>query len=345
MCPVSPEDRDELLAICRRTFQRPRPDGSLARQFHGKTHACLAATMTIDPPDDPVLRHGLFAKPGRYPALVRFSNASFDDDAHPDVRGMAIKLGDVAGDVCEGALPGQQDFVLMSEATGPARDAAEAMHMFRAFDGIRRISAATVIAPRYLFPSILPWRARWRYLAFLVNSGLRHLLGRDLAQTSYYSVTPYRLGDGEMKFLVRPEPAALARRPVRGGNLRARLQAALDTEPIGFEFCLQPRTLNSDPIEDTRRAWRSPVHVVGRLEIPQQDVAATVRLGDRLTFSPWNCLAAHEPIGSVNELRRSAYAASAANRAALAVPPASVWTAACATVNGGSGETEPISGS
>jgi hypothetical protein len=324
-CPVNPADRDELLAICRRTFQRPRADGSLARQFHGKTHACLRAILTIDPPDDPTLRHGLFAQAGRYPALVRFSNSFFDDDSHPDVRGMAIKLGGVAGAVCEGAPPGQQDFVLMNEATGPARDAAEAMHLFRALDGIRRVTAAAIMAPRYLFPSLLPWRVRWRYFAFLSISGLRHLLGRDLAQMTYNSVTPYRLGDGATRFLVRPDAAAMARRPARGRDLCARLQSVLDAGPIRFEFCLQARRLDGDPLDDARRAWKSPVRAVGVLEIPPQDAAAGVALGDRLTFSPWNCLAAHEPLGSVNGLRRAAYAASAENRGADAVPPASAW--------------------
>jgi hypothetical protein len=322
---VDPADRDELLEICRRTFQKPGPDGVLPRQFHGKTHACLRARLTVERPDDPALRHGLFARSGSYPALVRFSNSFFDDDAHPDVRGLAVKLGGVEGEVCAGAPPGQQDFVLMNEAVGPARDAAEAMQLFRALDGIRKVTAANILAPRYLFPSLLPWRVRWRYFAFLGLSGLRHLRGRDLAQTAYNSVTPYRFGDGATKFLVRPEPAALARRPAKGRDFGAKLQTALDAGPIRFVFCLQPRTRDADPIDDARRAWRSPVRIVGRLEIPPQDVAASVALGERLTFSPWNCLVAHEPLGSVNALRRAAYAASAENRGAEAVPPAWAW--------------------
>lgn len=72
-------------------------------------------------------------------------------------------------------------------------------------------------------------------------------------------------------------------------------------------------------------AWKSPVHVVGTLEIPPQDVADTIALGEALTFSPWNCLAAHEPLGSINTLRQDAYAASAANRGATAVPPTAAW--------------------
>ncbi|WP_413204031.1 hypothetical protein [Rhodospirillum sp. A1_3_36] len=320
-CPVTSEDLDELLGICRRTFQRPDADGTLSRQFHSKTHSCLKATLVIDPPDNQAWRRGLFAKPGRYEALVRFSNAFFDDDSHPDLRGVAIKLRGVEGAVCDGAPPGQQDFVLMNSAIGPSKDAAEAMDLFRALDGIRRATTVAILAPRYLFPSILPWRMRWRYWAFLNGSGLRHLLGRDLARMTYNSVTPYRLGDGAMKILLRPDGAARIRPSTKGRDFGAKLQAALDLGPIRFEFCLQPRVLDSDSVEDTRQAWKSPVHSVGVLEIPPQDVAATVALGDQLAFSPWNCLAAHEPLGSINTLRRAAYAASAANRGAEAVPP------------------------
>ena len=324
-CPIDPADRDELLSICRRTFQKPLPDGSLPRQFHGKTHACLKAFLTVDPVDDPALRHGLFARSGRYRALVRFSNSFFDDDSHPDVRGMAVKVAGLEGEVVKGAPPGQQDFVLMNEATGPAREAGEAMHLFRALDGIRKITAANIMAPRYLFPTLLPWEVRWRYFAFLSISGLRHLLGRDLAQSTYNSVTPYRLGDGAVKYVLRPDTVARTRRPARGRDFREKLQTTLDGGPIGFEFCLQRRVLERDLLEDARRAWKSPVRRVGRLEIPSQEVASTVALGDRLTFSPWNCLAAHEPLGSINALRRAAYAASAENRGAEAVAPAGVW--------------------
>lgn len=322
-CPVNPAQSEELLAICARTFQRPAADGSLPRQFHRKTHACLRATLTIDPPDDPAIRHGLFAAPGRYDTLVRFSNSFFDKDADPDARGLALKVMGVDGPVCDGAPPGQQDFVLMNAETGPARDADEAMELFRALDGIRAATKSAVAAPRYLFPSLLPWRLRWRYLAFLCQSSLQHLRGYDLAQMSYGSVTPYRLGDRAMKFALVPAASARSRRPARGKDLAGKLQAALDAEPIRFDFQLQPRVLESDLMEDARRAWRSPTVTVGRLEIPPQDVAASVALGERLTFSPWNCLAAHEPLGSINGLRRAAYAASAANRKAVAVAPAS----------------------
>lgn len=311
---LSDADRDEVLEICRRTFQKPRPDGSLPRQFHAKTYACLRGELVLDAPSQAALRHGLFSKPGRYPAVARFSSSFFEADWRPDIRGMAIKLADVDGEVCAGAPSGQQDFVLMNEPTGPARDASEAAHLFRTFDGIPRMTPDALMAPGFLVERLVPPRIRWRYLQFLTTAALRHLLRRDLGRMAYHSVTAYRLGDGAVKYLVRPDTQAMARGSTRGRDFRARLQAALDTGPMGFDFCLQPRTGDDDSIEDARVAWKGPVFRVGRLEFPPQDVAATVAVGERLAFSPWNCLAAHAPLGSINALRRTAYSASTRHR-------------------------------
>jgi hypothetical protein len=160
---------------------------------------------------------------------------------------------------------------------------------------------------------------RWRYFRFLSASGLSHLLGQDLGAMTYTSVTCYRLGDGATKFLVRPDPAT--RKIPRGGSFQERLQVRLDGGPLHFDFRLQPKVLETDSLEDARIPWKSPIHGVGRLEIPPQDVAAGIALGESLSFSPWNALKAHEPLGTINAMRREAYAVSAGNRGATAVPP------------------------
>ncbi|SMF41775.1 hypothetical protein SAMN06265365_11326 [Tistlia consotensis] len=314
-------DTAELLAVLRRTFQRPRPDGSLPRQAHDKTHGCLAATFRIEPAADPALRHGLFAEAASYPALVRFSSSFFDDDSLPDTRGLAIKVRGCPGPVCEGAPEGQQDFLLIDKPIQPFRDAAEARALFYALDGIPAATPLTLLALSYAFPGLDPRRIRWHHLAFLLRAGLRNPLDRDLARLTWYSTTPYRLGEGATRYLCRPEAGTRRRPRARGRDFRSRLQAALDRGPLGFDFLLQPRRGEEDALDDAGRAWHGPVFVVGHLEIPPQDVAATVPLGDRLSFNPWHCLAAHQPLGSVNALRRAAYRASAENRGACPLFP------------------------
>jgi hypothetical protein len=313
-CPLDPATA-EVLAVLRRTFQRPGPDGSITRQFHVKTHACLRGVFQVEPADDPALRHGLFATPGRYPAVARFSSSFFEDDRTADGRGLAIKLEGVEGEVCDGAPAGQQDFVLLDQPTQPFRTAADALALFRVLDG-RSMTPARLLAPGYTFPGWNPRRVRWHYLRLLLATGWGHARNRDLARSTFYSGTPYRLGEGAARYVCRPAATSGRRRPARGRDFRERLQNALDAGPLTFDFLLQPRVRADDRLDDAAQAWRSPLVRVGRLEIAPQAVEPGRPLGDRLSFSPWNCLSAHEPLGSVNALRRHAYAASAAARAA-----------------------------
>lgn len=311
----------EALAILRSTFQRPRPDGGLPRQFHDKTLACLHGTLQIQPPEDPALRHGLFAAAASHPALVRFSTSFFHDDSLPDGRGMAIKLPHVEGEVCEGAPEGQQDFLLLDQPVQPFRTAAEALELFRTLEGVT-LSPARLLVPGYTFPGWNPRRIRWHHLRLLLATGWGHARHKDPSRISYFSGTPFRLGESATKFVCRPDATRLRRRPGRGRDYRERLEAALSEGALGFDFFLQPRAGESDPLDDTARVWTGPLVRVGHLEIPAQPVATALALGDRLAFSPWNCLRAHEPLGSINALRRVAYRASAANRGACPLLPA-----------------------
>ena len=70
------------------------------------------------------------------------------------------------------------------------------------------------------------------------------------------------------------------------------------------------------PVEDPSIAWpehQSPYETVARIEVAPQtawSAARAVAIDDGMAFSPWNCQAAHQPLGSVNRVRRDAYAMS-----------------------------------
>lgn len=312
-CPLAATG-PALVDLLRRNFQRPRPDGSLPRLLHEKGHACLRGTFTVEPPADPALRQGLFAAAGEYPALVRFSNGFLADDRHPDSRGMAIKLSGVPGEVCDGAPAGQQDFLLIDSPRLPARDAWETVSYFQAVDGLREATTQALAAPSYLMPGLRPWRTRWHYLATILSVGLDHLRNRSLSDRTYHGIVPYRLGQGgAMKFQCRPDAATAARRP-RGRDLAEKLRDALADGPLSFDFLIQPRQGESESLELTGAPWTGAFHRVARLHLPQWPTAESVAAGDRIAFGPWNALLAHQPLGTINDLRRTIYAASAGDR-------------------------------
>ncbi len=319
-CPLDAVG-DSFVAMMQRTFQRPRPDGSRPRILHDKAHACLTGTFTVVPPADPALRHGLFAQPGRYDALVRFSSGLLAEDRHPDSRGMAIKLRGVPGDVCDGAPDGQQDFLMINATTLPAATVPDSVAFFQALDGIKRVTPLRLMASSYLMPGFRPWRIRWDCLASMLSVALDHVRHRNLADMTYHSIVPYRLGDGgAMSFQCRPVSPAIKRRS-RGRSFGERLQSRLDDGPILFDFLIRARQNDAESLELTGPPWTGPYHRVAQLALPPQSVRDTIDRGERVAFSPWNALRAHEPLGAINDLRRRIYAASASARGADATFP------------------------
>jgi hypothetical protein len=81
-----------------------------ARAQHPKQHGCARAVFEVRADVPPELRHGIFATPRRFDALIRFSNGLQADDREADVHGMAIKLLDVPG---RKLLPGHEDSTTM----------------------------------------------------------------------------------------------------------------------------------------------------------------------------------------------------------------------------------------
>jgi biotin operon repressor len=101
-----------------------------------------------------------------------------------------------------------------------------------------------------------------------------------------------------------------------------------------FEFCVNLQTdAHAMPIEDPTVPWsqdESPYRKVATLRIFRQPVAqndsktadtvsaraaaAMGAVGERLSFSPWHGLQAHEPLGGINRARRDVYHTIAALR-------------------------------
>ena len=69
------------------------------------------------------------------------------------------------------------------------------------------------------------------------------------------------------------------------------------------------------PIEDPSIEWKesdSPYIVIATIKIPSQqfDTEEQQQFCEDLSFSPWNALASHRPIGQLNRIRKQVYAAS-----------------------------------
>jgi catalase len=298
------------------------PGTAMRRDAHPKHHGLVRAAFVVD--EVPAhLRHGVFATPGRYDAWIRFSNGSprVQPDRNRDQRGMAIKLLGVAGEkmLADERHAVTQDFVLASSPRFFIRKAGD----YAAFTRAASRGSAMRVLGFFLGPNPL----RWRLHELRALSGSLQRTS-DLLRARYWSQVPYRLGPHIVKYSARPDTGQAPHTP-QGGRLagdgdpdflRKRLAARLQDSDAHFEFLVQRRRdPGRMPVEDATIEWPealSPFERVATIEIPRQvfDCPAQNALAEQLCFTPWHTLPAHEPVGAVNRIRRTVYAALSRHR-------------------------------
>src|SRR3954454_23853029 len=119
--PDEAETIKGLIATMRYVNEKTFVDGGHAiRSVHAKTQGILEGCLEVDTGLPIELAQGLFAKPGRYPVVMRFSTVPGDilDDSVSTPRGLAVKIIGVEGERLSGSEGDvTQDFVLVN---GPA---------------------------------------------------------------------------------------------------------------------------------------------------------------------------------------------------------------------------------
>jgi hypothetical protein len=153
-------------------------------------------------------------------------------------------------------------------------------------------------------------------------------IGNPLA-VSYFSQTPYALGAAGLAVKYRTQaqepdtdcpPSEQEAKKRSGTYLREAMAKRLDPakgKPVVFDFQVQRRDEGME-IEDPTQEWseqRSAFVTVATLVIPPQEfLVPQMDLAEHISFNPWNGLKAHQPLGRVNEARRTVYHASATFR-------------------------------
>ncbi len=297
--------------------------GTAVRGVHAKGHAILKGKLEVLSGIAPAVAQGLFAAPGSYDALLRFSTLPGDilDDSISVPRGLAIKLFGVPGD----RLPGSendttQDFILVN---GPAfasptpkaflanlkmlaktTDAGEGLK--KGLSGVLQTVNAALETVGIQSPTI-------QTLGGAPNT---HPLGE-----TYYTQVPLRHGDYIAKISiapVSPNLTELADSKIdaadRPDALREDMSRVLIEQDSVWEMRVQLCTdLEKMPVEDSSVVWdekQSPYVAVARLTVSAQpgwERGLSEQQEQAVSFSPWHGLAAHQPIGGVNRVRKPTY--------------------------------------
>ena len=325
---VGAEIVQTLLTISDTTFH---DSGLGLRSVHAKCHGLLHGELEVL---DLALPHaqGLFARPRRYPAVIRLSTTPGDllDDRVSTPRGFALKVLGVEGP----RLPGSegattQDFLFVNGPAFPSSSAREFL------SSLKLLAATTDKAPLLKRAVSAVARGTEKVVEALggESATLKGLGGQpetNILGETFFSQVPFLHGLYMAKWSVAPlspQLQALAGAPVdlsgHPDGLRDAVVAHFASEGGVWALRVQLCTdLDAMPIEDATVPWPedlSPWVTVGHLHVPPQpawDEVRATELDDGLAFAPWHGLAAHRPLGSINRVRRDAYHHSAAVRSA-----------------------------
>ena len=311
---TSPGESAQTLALIERLklmMLRRDAGGIQGRDVHLKMHGLMRAEFSVPPDLPPELRVGLFATPATYHAWVRFSNSANEikSDAKGDIIGIGIKLMGVPGRkmLDKQADAPTHDLILISAPNFPSRTAGE-------FDALVAAVIGNLWAKLSYF--VTHPRVAWMLLSTMVKHA-------NVLQIPYFSAVPYAFGDPAatpsarlaVKYVALPRVPQPDRVPFDppGNYLREAAARQLARGEAVFDFCVQfQRDAASMPIEDPSRAWSlalSPPRRVASLRILQQtfDTPEIDACGENLSYTPWHCLAEHQPLGEINHARRLIY--------------------------------------
>jgi hypothetical protein len=269
------------------------------------------------------LAKGIFAKPGVYPATVRFGNADpkINSDFKPDVRSLSFSVDLTRdGTAISDASVSRQDFSLQNTATLPINDST-------AFLAIMKVLTASNPAAGLWS---LPFRDKLRVLRTLALVQLQtHQKIRPYQQLRFGSNVPFRHGPVDIvKYSATPLPNNPARLLQRS-NPKA-LQDELirhlkeDGKMGAFDFGVQfldvrRMTYWGKPqdadfwIENASVEWKdteAPCHTVARLTLLRSSQLRPEAAETTYFDVTGNSTSDSTPVGSINRARWASEVAS-----------------------------------
>jgi hypothetical protein len=325
---VTSEIDASMAKIREKTFA---DSGHAIRSVHAKLQGALRVTLIVEPGLPEPLAQGLFAQPGRYEALMRFSTIPGDilDDKVSVPRGLAIKVVGVPGE----RLPGSegdvtQNFLFVDAPSFNAPNAKKFSSSLKQLAGTTdRGEGAKKALSSVLQVTEKVVEAFGGKSATLISMG-GHAPTQVLGAT-YYTAAALRHGRYIAKLSIAPaspELKALTDQKVdlddRPDGLREELVDFMRTHRAEWVFQVQLcRDLEKMPVEDPSVDWSqelSPYVTVARVVAEPQSAyseALARAIDDGMFFSPWRGLLDHQPLGNVMRARKAAYERSAHFRA------------------------------
>ena len=298
------------------------------------------------------LKQGLLSLPKQYPVWLRFANGGFTvkNDYEPDTRSMAMKVIGVEGERLEQSYESKtQDIIVHNSEFFFVKSIKDYNDFFSAVVKSKETTKKWLYQHPRQFLALLKGTSQvskslltQRYWSSSASAlGLNPNF--DASQTSIVPVEypavikygftpvspnsphnriPFESRPGMPKFPFSDRAKALGLDPSQADNYyRNDIIEALAKSDAQYcwDFGIQFQTSPKMSLDDTTITWKekeSPFFTVGRLTVNHQiiDFEKQFDFCENLRFSPWNGLAVHRPVGSINRLRGVVYPVVASYR-------------------------------
>ena len=313
--------------------------GRAVRGAHAKTFGVVKAEVQILGNVPPAYAQGIYGKPGRHGALIRYSSASNHlgaDATLGGVLGCAMKIFDVPGLKLVEDEPDSTtfDLVLKNNPVFVANTAKHYLVLQEIGNDVPRYLARGKAGFHELLTDFVTGKGAfeksdWAWDELFAFVKAAQIPVRNPLLSTFWSMGAVRHGDYVAKVRVAPAAENATRVIHRELDIRSRPEVfypALVDELLAsaFDFDLQVQLctdLEAMPVNETTVEWPeslSPFLTVGRVHIPRQDISGKENFEktDALAFNQWRVTEEHRPIGEIMQVRRI-YTASAKVRRTL----------------------------
>jgi hypothetical protein len=324
--------------------QRYPDPAPILRGVHPKSHGCVQAIFSVHRDLPREYQVGLFLKPGRaYRAWTRFSNASVrvapdtDADGKHGSRGMAVKVLDAGNETLlsdRGRIA--QDFLMINQPSFAFANVSDYVKVNQVIAD-NDDDPSMFFAPLIYFkqngtppPGVTMEEIQRIAASFAEVQKLQAAPVANPLEVQYFSAAPFLFGrDRVMKFSARPKgplkPQIVPKDPPPDYLRSALKDTIAKGKAIEFDFMLQVRGAGEADlgIENATTVWdeaKFPFVSVATITIPAPqevlDSPRGIEPCEDTVFTPWHSLPEHQPVGSINRLRKQVYIASADHRGA-----------------------------
>ncbi|EGP84123.1 unnamed protein product [Zymoseptoria tritici ST99CH_3D1] len=289
---------------------------------HVKTQGIVKGKLTVREDLPAHLQQGLFKTPGQtYDVAARYSNEPIflQADQEPGPRGLSLRIFGVKGERLEGADQDAttQDFMFNNAPMIELTDIDTCLDIMQLrekyFDSPTKLSAATKLRTDGIKQSA-PFQ----------------LPNTNMVSHSFYTQSAFRYGQyyGHMGLFPVVEEMKTRDNKVTSNDPHSALSDWLSNyfaqNGAKYEFRIQLGTDPSHhPTEDGSVVWdetTAPYQTIATVEFPAQESMGMERRvfwEGKMKLSPWDALAEHRPLGSINRLRRVVYDMSRRRREAM----------------------------